>query len=104
MAELKAHLGPYKLENALATDRADEKGCFILDVGRDETGNPVSSLEHVAEIVDNYIINFHDRVAPVTKLYVTGDWKLAKQEAKSEEEKEGPVEQKRYSNEVRPHD
>jgi hypothetical protein len=104
MAELKAHLGPYKLENALAADRADEKGCFILEVGRARNDNPTASLEHVAEIVDDYIINVHGRAAPVTKLYVIGDWKLAKQKRIFDEEKEGPAEQKRYSNEVRPHD
>jgi hypothetical protein len=101
MAELKAHLSPYRLEQALALDSADRNGCFILDVGPDEKSNSVSSLEHVTEIVDAYIVNVHDRLEPVRKLYVIGDWKLAKKVSGGE--KEGPAEQKRYSNEVRRH-
>ena len=104
MAELKANLGPYELEDALAHDRAVENGCFILDVGCNERGSPVPSLARVAEIVEDYIINVHDRLEPVRKLYVIGDWKLASQtkvDEVDEDDEERSEERKRYSNEVR---
>ncbi|KAL1796895.1 hypothetical protein ACET3X_005435 [Alternaria dauci] len=74
MAELKDNLGSYILEKALTADR-DKADCFVLDVGRDKNGDVVSSLEHVVEQVDNYLIDVYDRLAPVTKLYVVGEWK-----------------------------
>ncbi|KAI4620507.1 uncharacterized protein J4E87_007195 [Alternaria ethzedia] len=76
MAELKDNLGPYVLETTLAADRADDS-CYVLNVGRDENGDVTSSLKHVNEQVDDYLINVYDRVTPVTKLYVVGEWKSA---------------------------
>ncbi|KAG9187730.1 hypothetical protein G6011_05601 [Alternaria panax] len=101
MAELKDHLGPYTLRKALAADGADDN-CFILNVGRDENGDVVSSPEHVAEQVDDYLINVYDRLAPVTKLYVVGEWRsiLLK---KGDERASIPEQQKRYANEPHPH-
>lgn len=75
MAELKANLDPYQLEQALEADRPDPT-CFVLDVGRDDKGDAVDSLEHVVSIVDNYLLYVHDLPSPTTKLYVVGDWKL----------------------------
>ncbi|KAI4956464.1 hypothetical protein J4E91_000675 [Alternaria rosae] len=83
MAEPKDNLGPYVLETALAADRADNS-CYVLNVGRDEDGDVTSSLKHVTEQVDDYLINVYDRLTPVTKLYVVGDV---------------PEGQKRYANE-----
>jgi hypothetical protein len=101
MAELKVNLGSYKLENALAQDRTDKSGCFILDVGRNREGNSVASLPQVIEMVDDYTVNVHDRLEPVTKLYIIGDWKFAGQKKTDTADEEGPEEQKRYANEVR---
>jgi hypothetical protein len=99
MAELKDDLGPYILENALTADRAT-KDCFVLDVSQDKNRNVVSSLEHVVEQVDDYLINAHDHSAPVTKLYVVGEWMPTPQ--KRDDEKNTILEeQKQYSNEVR---
>lgn len=75
MAELKADLGPYQLEQALEADRADPT-CFVLDVGRDDKGDAVNSLEHVVTFVDDYLLYVHDLPSPATKLYVVGDWRL----------------------------
>jgi hypothetical protein len=100
MVELKASLGSYELKDTLAHDNAVANGCFILDVGSNERGSPVPSLARVAEIVDDYIINCHDRLEPVRKLYVIGDWKLASQAKVDEDDEERPEERKRYSKEV----
>ncbi|KAI4675582.1 uncharacterized protein J4E88_007615 [Alternaria novae-zelandiae] len=97
MAELKDNLGPYVLETALAADRADDS-CYVLNVGRDENGNVTSSLKHVNAQVDNYLINVYDRLVPVTKLYVIGEWKSARAK-KDSEQASAPEEQKRYANE-----
>lgn len=99
MAELKDNLGPYVLETALADDRADNS-CYVLNVGRDKDGDVISSLKHVTEQVDNYLINVYDRLTPVTKLYVVGEWKSALAK-KGSEESSVPEGQKRYANEVR---
>jgi hypothetical protein len=99
MAELKDNLGPYILEKALTADRA-KKDCFVLDVSRDKNGNVVSSLEHVVEQVDDYLINAYDRSAPVTKLYIVGEWMPSP--PKEDDEKNTILgEQKQYDNEVR---
>jgi hypothetical protein len=98
MAEVKDNLGPYILEKALAADRGDDN-CFILDVGRNNEGDIVSSLEHVIEQVDDYLINVYDRLAPVIKLYIVGEWKPTLPK-KSDEKIGMPEEQKQYVNEV----
>jgi hypothetical protein len=99
MAELKDNLGPYILEKALTADRA-KKDCFVLDVSRDKNGNVVSSLEHVVEQVDDYLINAYDHSAPVTKLYIVGEWMPSP--PKEDDEKNTILgEQKQYDNEVR---
>ena len=98
MAELKDNLGPYILEKALTADRA-KKDCFVLDVSRDKNGNVVSSLEHVVEQVDDYLINAYDHSAPVTKLYVVGEWMPTP--PKKDEKNTILEEQKQYANEVR---
>jgi hypothetical protein len=99
MAELKDNLGPYILEKALTADRAT-KDCFVLDVSQDKNGNVVSSLEHVVEQVDDYLINAYDHSAPVTKLYVVGEWMPTPQK-KDNEKNTILEEQKQYANEVR---
>jgi len=99
MAEFKDNLGPYVLETALAADRADDS-CYVLNVGRDENGNVTSSLKHVNAQIDDYLINVYDRLVPVTKLYVIGEWKSARAK-KDSEQASAPEEQKRYANEVR---
>ncbi|KAF1834152.1 hypothetical protein BDW02DRAFT_647814 [Decorospora gaudefroyi] len=98
MAELKLNRAPYRLEEALAADGTDKSGCFILDVGSDENGAPVASLEKVVKIVDDYLIDVLDRLAPITKLYVVGEWHLAEQPIEHVETEE-PEEQTRYANE-----
>jgi hypothetical protein len=101
MAELKANLQPYRLESVLDTDSADND-CFVLDVGRDELGCPLASLNHVVSKVDDYVLNVHDLPAPTTKLYIIGDWNLAPpKEELIETETEPSDEQTRYENEVR---
>lgn len=75
MAELKANLDSYQLEQALEGDRADPT-YLVLDVGRNDKGDTVNSLEHVVAFVDNYLLYVHDLPSPTTKLYVVGDWKL----------------------------
>ena len=99
MAELKDNLGPYVLETTLAADRTDNS-CYVLNVGRDGNGDINSSLKHVKERVDDYLINVYDRLTPVTKLYVIGDWKSA-QAKKDSEQASAFEEQKRYANEVK---
>ena len=99
MAELKDNLGPYILEKALTADRA-KKDCFVLDVSRDKNGNVVSSLEHVVEQVDHYLINAYDRSAPVIKLYVVGEW-MPTPPKKDDEKNIILEEHKQYDNEVR---
>jgi hypothetical protein len=98
MAELKDNLSPYILETALASDRTDNS-CYVLNVGRDENGDVTSSLEHVKEQVDDYLINVYDRLTPVTKLYIIGEWKLAL-EKKDSGDSDVQEEKKRYANEV----
>lgn len=75
MADLKANLGMYTLKQALEADRPTS-GCFVLDVGHDEEGNPVKSLKHVIEVVDEYLVNVGNLSSPFTKLYVIGDWNI----------------------------
>ncbi|RYO69995.1 hypothetical protein AA0113_g3368 [Alternaria arborescens] len=101
MAELKDNLGPYILEKALTADRA-KRDCFVLDVSRDKNGNVVSSLEHVVEQVDDYLVNAYDRSAPVTKLYVVGEW-MPTPPKKDDEKNTILEEQKQYANEPHPH-
>jgi hypothetical protein len=98
MAELKDALGPYVLEKALAADRSSDN-CFVLDVGRDENGDIISSLEHVVDQVDDYLINVYDRLAPVTKLYVVGEWNATRAET-SDKTIDSSEEQEHYANEV----
>ena len=77
MAELKANLGPYNLEVALASDRANGHDCFILDVGRNDNAGSVASLRQVGMEVDNYVLNARDSVKSITKLYIVGKWRSA---------------------------
>ncbi|CAO2657193.1 Nn.00g033190.m01.CDS01 [Neocucurbitaria sp. VM-36] len=77
MNEIKANLKLYCLEAALAGDRADNNDCFVLDVGRDDEGKTITSLSHVIEKVDDYLINVYELVVPIAKLYIVGDWSLA---------------------------
>jgi len=99
MAELKENLGPYVLQTALAADR-NENSCYVLNVGRDETGDVTSSPKHVNEQVDDYLINVYDRVTPVTKLYVVGEWKSAALAKKGSDRTSIPEEQSHCSIEV----
>ena len=99
MTELKDNLGSYVLETTLAADRADDS-CYVLNVGRDQNGNVTSSLKHVNEQVDDYLINVCDRLVPVTKLYVIGEWKSARAK-KDNKQTSAPEEQNRSANEVR---
>lgn len=85
MAELKANLGPYRLKVALEADRQGAN-CFVLDVGHDEDGNQVASLDHVNEIVYKYISNIENLYQPTTKLYVVGDWNVTPKEERPETE------------------
>lgn len=77
MTELKANLGPYSLEAALAIDIADNNDCFLLDVGHDSAGVAFSSLRHVIDQVRIYGLNIDDLAIPTKKLYITGEWHLA---------------------------
>jgi hypothetical protein len=84
MAELKANLGPYHLEQALEADRTDDT-CFVLDVGLDDKGNRVESLKHVDDVVDEYILKVGTLPIPTTKLYVVGEWNTASGMEESDE-------------------
>ncbi|KAF1841594.1 uncharacterized protein K460DRAFT_293250 [Cucurbitaria berberidis CBS 394.84] len=86
MTELKSNLRPYYLEAALASDRADNNDCFILDVGRNDEGKAVASLKRVIEKVDDYLLNVYDLTVPITKLYIVGHWNLAGTEDETEDE------------------
>ncbi|KAJ4374263.1 hypothetical protein N0V83_003004 [Neocucurbitaria cava] len=76
MTELKANLSSYDLETALNADLADKRnGCFVLDVHDGaNVGERVTSLKIVLETVDDYLLNCHDLLAPITKLYIVGIW------------------------------
>ena len=100
MTELKAHLRPYKLEEALSADCTGRARCFVLDVGHHKD-NSVASLAQVTESVNNYTMSAYDRLEPVTKLYIVGDWKFASHKKVDGGDEQGHEEQKRYVNEVR---
>ena len=72
-ADLKANLGPYRLEEALEADRSCDD-CLVFDVGRDEDGNAVESLKHTIKMVDDYLLDAGNLYESITKLYVVGDW------------------------------
>lgn len=76
MAELKASLRPYNLDVALERDGEDE-GCFVLDVGADEEGEPVESVKRVEGVVEGYLARGEEPEVPVTKMYVIGEWNTA---------------------------
>jgi hypothetical protein len=79
MANHPSSVDAYSLDVALATDRADT-ACYVLDVGRNDDGDIVDSLQHVTEKVDHFLVHGFDRAAPVTILYVIGDWRSSQQE------------------------
>jgi LPS O-antigen subunit length determinant protein (WzzB/FepE family) len=82
MSEFQSALKPYDLDASLAADRGDD--CFVVDVGRDESGQPVASLQHVVDTVENYIAQANDSVFSATKLYIVGEWNLTTNQAQDE--------------------
>lgn len=77
---VRAAARPYSLEVGLAADR-NLGGCFVLDVSCYNEVGLDSSLEYVNAQVDHYLLDVHDRIAPVTTLYVIGNWTLTSKQA-----------------------
>jgi hypothetical protein len=84
MNEFRSALKAYDLESALDSDRGDR--CIVIDVGRDEKGQSVPSLDRVVEQVHQHIQHVQTPTFAATKLYVVGAWNLtlSEVEAKSE--------------------
>jgi hypothetical protein len=76
MSTLKAALRPYSLEAARKSDGASGVRCVTIDVGRDHSGNPVSSLEFLRAEVDRYLFNDRGRGISAKKLFIVGEWNL----------------------------
>jgi hypothetical protein len=93
MSEFRSALKAYDLEFALATDRGDR--CIVIDVGHDEKGQSVPSLDQVIEQVHQHIQHVHTPTFAATKLYVIGAWNLTLSEV---EVKNEPVEVSASSN------
>jgi hypothetical protein len=74
MIEFKSALEPYNLEVALEADRG--KGCLVVDVGRDEDGQSVASLQQIIKQVHRHVHHAYAPHLPATKLYIIGDWNL----------------------------
>ncbi|USP82488.1 hypothetical protein yc1106_09762 [Curvularia clavata] len=72
MADLKEYLGAYSLRKALEADRPS--GCFVLDVGHDQIGNPIKSHKHITEVLYEHLVHGDEFPEPFIKLYVIGDW------------------------------
>ena len=47
---------------------------MTIDVGRDQSGNPVSSLEFLRAEVDRYLFNDRGRGISARKLFIVGEW------------------------------
>jgi hypothetical protein len=87
MSEFKSALRAYDLDKALAADRGAD--CLIIEVGRNERGEAVASLQRVADQVDHYIHDVPGSAFAATKLYIIGKWTLIPNV--SEEETGGEV-------------
>jgi hypothetical protein len=76
MSELKAALRPYSLEATRRSDSNSGVRCVTIDVGRDQSGNPVPSLELLRAEVDRYLFNDRGRGISARKLFIVGEWNL----------------------------
>jgi hypothetical protein len=83
MSTLKVALRPYSLEAARKSAGASGVRCVTIDVGRDQSGNPVSSLEFLRAEVDRYLFNDRGRGISARKLFIVGDWNLGRPKVES---------------------
>jgi hypothetical protein len=74
MSEFKKALKPYNLEVALAEDRG--KDCLVVDIGRDEDGQSVTSLQQIIKQDHRHDHHAYTPHFAATKLYIIGDWNL----------------------------
>jgi hypothetical protein len=82
MADLKSALRPYDLKKALAADRGGD--CLVIDVGRNDKGETVPSLQWVTEEVDHFIQHALTPTFAAKKLYIIGEWNLTPAEVNDE--------------------
>jgi hypothetical protein len=54
-----------------------------IDVGRDQSGNPVPSLEFLRAGVDRYLFNDRGRGISARKLFIVGEWNLGRPKTES---------------------
>lgn len=93
-----ADMEPFSLRNAVSVDCGlYVLDCFVLDVGRNENGREIKSLERVADIV-GYHLKDAAELAPIKKLYILGSWRLTPSEAEREGSEEPEL--KRVEGEV----
>jgi hypothetical protein len=84
MTEFKSALRPYDLEKALTADRGGD--CLVIDVGRNDKGEIISSLQRVTEEVDHFIQHAPTTTFAAKKLYIIGKWNLTPAEVNDEAE------------------
>jgi hypothetical protein len=78
MSDFKSALKAFDLEKALAADRG--KDCLIIDVGRNENGQSLSSHVHAIEQVDQHLQQARAFAFAATRLYIIGEWNLTPHE------------------------
>lgn len=74
MSEFKSALRTYDLDKALAADRGDD--CLVIDVGHNENGEAVPSLQRIVRQVNHHVHNAPALAFAATKLYIIGKWIL----------------------------
>ncbi|KAF2856991.1 hypothetical protein T440DRAFT_383421 [Plenodomus tracheiphilus IPT5] len=85
MTEYASDLYPYSLEKAIKADCGEhDRDCFVVDVGHNEFGVQVDSLQHLINVVECHQSNTEE-LRPIRKLYIIGAWRLTP----SKEECEG---------------
>ncbi|KAH9868695.1 hypothetical protein J1614_007767 [Plenodomus biglobosus] len=86
MAARESDLEPYRLEKAVASDcREHDHNCFAMDVGHNDFGQEVESLQRLNEVVDYHLDN-SEGLKPIRKLYIIGAWRLTSPTEESEGE------------------
>lgn len=79
-----ADLEPFSLKEGVRVDCGEHVlDCFVFDVGRNEYGREIKSLERVNDIV-GYHLKDSSELVPIKKLYIIGAWRLTPSEAECE--------------------
>ncbi|KAI8938021.1 hypothetical protein NX059_005695 [Plenodomus lindquistii] len=84
MVDFASDVNPYDLQKVVASDMGEhDRNCFVLDVGRNEYGREVASLQRLADLIDHSQHHLEE-LTPIRKFYILGAWHLTPSKAKCE--------------------